>query len=915
MLFPACDNSDRIRHLVAPMALIAGTQLGRYEIRSTLGAGGMGEVYLARDTEIGRDVAVKVLPATFSVDKDRLQRFRQEACATGALNHPNILSIYDVGRHDGSPYVVSELLEGETLRKRIAGTPLSPRRALDYALQIAHGLAAAHEKGIIHRDLKPDNIFITNDGRVKILDFGLAKLTQLDGNQAQTDIPTRRVDTESGVVMGTVGYMSPEQLRGRNLDQRSDIFAFGAILYEMLSGRRAFHGESAAETMSAVLREDPPDLSETNQRISPGLQRLVQHCLEKNPEERFHSASDLAFAIEALTGSATVSDQTAVIAVPPPRARLSKFLPSIVAGGFALLAIVMLVFVLTSNRQQNPAPANAIRSAILPPEKVNFTALNLFGISPDGSKLAFIARGAGGQQLLWVRPLDSVTSQPLAGTDGVSNFSAPFWSPDNRFVGFFAGGKLKKIDVNGGPPQTLCDAPNGRGATWNRNGVIVFAPAANGPLHRVSAAGGASTPITEIDKSQPLTSHRWPYFLPDGLHFIYFHNTSAGRSETNGVYVGSLESDEQKLILRTDASAIYGSGHLLFAREGTLMAQPFDEKTFELTGEALPIAQSQQMDFAGLRTIVAVSENGILAFQSGGITGNAQLIWFDRTGRKISQIGEDHGFYANPLLSPDEKRLVTAIFNPEAGSTDVWLYELTRNTPARFTFDPAFDSNPLWSPDGSRLVFTSTRKGPTDIYQRAADGSGTEEVVFESSENKIATSWSSDGRFIVFTNTDTRGNTKQDLWILPLFGDRKPFPFLQTQFNEFNSQFSSDGRWVAYVSDESGSNQVYVAAFPGPGGKRQVSIAGGTEPRWRGDGKEIFFITPDSKLMAVEVNAGNSSVEIGNAQPLFEVRLWTSPGTHYDVSRDGKRFLVDVAGEGTTVPVTLVVNWPAGLKR
>lgn len=896
------------------MALATGTQLGRYEIRSKLGAGGMGEVYLARDTEIGRDVAVKVLPSTLSADKDRLQRFQQEACAAGALNHPNILSIYDVGKHDGSPYVVSELLEGETLRKRIAGTPLNPRRAIDYALQIAYGLAAAHEKGIIHRDLKPDNIFITNDGRVKILDFGLAKLTQLDGNQAQTDIPTRRVDTEPGVVMGTVGYMSPEQLRGRNIDQRSDIFAFGAILYEMLSGRRAFHGESAAETMSAVLREDPPDISETNQRISPALERLVHHCLEKNPEERFHSASDLAFAIEALSGSATVSDQTTVIAAHRAPARLRKYLPWIVAGSFAIAVMVIFLFLIFSFRQR-PAPANTIRSAILPPENVSFTALNLFGISPDGSKFAFIARGAGGQQLLWVRPLDSVTAQPLPGTDGVSNFSTPFWSPDSRFIGFLAGGKLKKIDVTGGPPQTICDAPNARGGTWNRDGVIVFAPNQTGPLHRVSAAGGASTPITEIDKSQPLTSHRWPYFLPDGQHFFYFHNTSAGRNENTGIYISSLESDEQKLVLRTDASAVYGSGYLLFARDGTLMAQPFDERALQLTGEPVPIAPGQQMDFAGLRTIVSVSENGILAFQSGSIRGNAQLIWFDRDGKKISQIGESGGFYAQPLLSHDENKLVTAIFDPQVGSTDIWVYELARNVPTRFTFDPAFDSSPLWSPDSSQLVFTSTRKGPTDIYQRAANGSGTEEVVFESSENKVATSWSADGRFIIFTNTDTKANTKQDLWILPLFGDRKPFPFLQTQSNEFNGQFSPNGRWLAYVSDESGSNQVFIAAFPGPGGKRQVSRTGGTEPRWREDGKELFYISADNKLMAVEVSIGESTIEISNAQPLFEIRLWTSPGTHYDVSRDGRRFLIDVAGEGTTLPITLVVNWTAELKH
>ncbi|HKZ79243.1 MAG TPA: serine/threonine-protein kinase [Pyrinomonadaceae bacterium] len=407
------------------MTLSAGTHLGRYEIRSELGAGGMGEVYLARDVEIGRDVALKVLPSTFSSDKDRLQRFQQEACAAGALNHPNILSIYDVGKHDGSPYVVSELLEGETLRTRISGTPLSPLRAIDYALQITHGLAAAHEKGIIHRDLKPDNIFITNDGRVKILDFGLAKLTQPDGNQQQTDIPTRRVNTDPGVVMGTVGYMSPEQLKGRTVDQRSDIFSFGAILYEMLSGRRAFHGESTAETMSAILREDPPDLSETNQRISPGLERLVHHCLEKNPEERFHSARDLAFAIEALSGAAVISDQTTVTTVPYGPSKLRQLLPWIIAGAFGLLSIGLLPFAISSLRQ-TPARESVIRSAILAPDNATYFPFNQFALSPDGLSLAFVARGAGGQNMLWLRPLNASTAQPLAGTDGASPSSPPF---------------------------------------------------------------------------------------------------------------------------------------------------------------------------------------------------------------------------------------------------------------------------------------------------------------------------------------------------------------------------------------------------------------------------------------------------------------------------------------------------------
>src|SRR5215813_2093017 len=470
-----------------------GTKLGRYEIRSKVGEGGMGEVYQGRDTQLGRDVAVKVLPTTVSTDPDRLRRFEQEACAASALNHPNILVVHDIGAHDGTTYVVSELLEGETLRKRIGGTSLTQRRAIEYALQIAHGLAAAHEKGIVHRDLKPDNIFITNDGRVKILDFGLAKLTQLDGDRSQTDVPTRRVDTDPGKVMGTVGYMSPEQVKGRPVDHRSDIFSFGAILYEMLSGRRAFHGESAAETMSAILKEDPSDLSETNQKISPGLERLVNHCLEKNPGERFHSASDLAFALEALSGSVPTSAQTiAIYPLSPRRLTRRELALASVAAVAVVVAIVLVIALFRAYSRRAPIDARAVRFFINPPDKTSFGS---FAISPDGLRLAFIATDSG-KSLLWVRPLDSLEAQPLPGTEAATD---PFWSPDSRFIGFFAAGKLKRTEATGGPVRTLCAAVVPRGGSWSRDGIIIFAPSPNDPLFRVSAEGGESVPLTKLE--------------------------------------------------------------------------------------------------------------------------------------------------------------------------------------------------------------------------------------------------------------------------------------------------------------------------------------------------------------------------------------------------------------------------------
>src|SRR6266536_3042926 len=888
------------------MTFAPGTKLGRYEIRSKVGEGGMGEVYLARDEKLNRDVAIKVLPATFSQDAARLRRFEQEAQATSALNHPNILAVYDVGTHDGAPYVVSELLEGETLRQRLGGTALGQRRAIEYALHIAHGLAAAHEKGIVHRDLKPDNIFITKDERVKILDFGLAKLTQGDATQSETDIPTRRVNTDRGVVMGTAGYMSPEQVKGRPVDHRSDIFSLEAILYEILSGRRAFHGESAAETMSAILKEDPPDLSETNQRISPALERLVNHCLEKNPEERFHSARDLAFALDALSGSVAVSGQalTAIDALTA-RSRITKHLPWIVAGALALALLVTIPFAISSFRQ-TPARANVIRASINQPENASFLPRSQFAVSPDGLRIVFVVRPPGGKQLLWIRPLGALAAQQLAGTEDATY---PFWSPDSRFIGYFAQSKLKKIEASGGPPQTICDAPNGRGGTWNRDGVIVFARDNYSPLYRVAASGGAATPVTKLDDSKLQATHRWPWFLPDGHHFLFRSGTtsSASQKENNGIYLGSLDSTEQRLILRVDTTPAYASGYLLFVRDNTLMAQPFDEKTFQLTGEAVPVAEQVQFDFSLSRAAFSVSQNGVLVSQSGTALADRELLWYERDGKQTGSAGMP-ALYSQPHLSPDGQRLAMAIFDLKAGSPDIWIYEMSRDVPVRFTFDPDFDASPIWSPAGSRIVWGSNRKGHYDLYQKLSSGAGNDEVVLETEENKTATSWSADGRFIAFTSTNIKGNTQNDIWILPLFGDRKPFPFLQTQANEIDAQFSPDGRWVAYTSDESGTNQVYIAPFPAAGGKWQVSRSGGTESRWRGDGKEIFFLSPDNKLMAVTVNPKDSSLEVANAETLFEVHPANPPGYHYDVTSNGKRFLVDTTIEGNSTPLALVVN-------
>jgi Tol biopolymer transport system component len=895
------------------VSLNSGTRLGRYEIRSKIGAGGMGEVYLARDLEIGRDVAVKVLPSTFSSDQDRLKRFQQEACAAGALNHPNILSIYDVGKNDGSPYVVSELLEGETLRKRIIGTPLGQRRAVDYALQIANGLAAAHEKGIIHRDLKPDNIFITNDGRVKILDFGLAKLTQLDGNQSQTDVPTRRVDTDPGVVMGTVGYMAPEQLKGGAVDQRSDIFSFGAILYEMLSGRRAFHGESAAETMSAILKEDPPELSDTNRSVSPALERLVNHCLEKNPEARFHSARDVAFALEAVSGSAVASETMTARSLVTTTSRMRPWLPWALAAIGLLIAAVTLAWTYFRRERTDARPIEALRFIIPIPEKAQ-----TFGppmISPDGRYVVFRINTDDGKELLWMHALGSFEARPLVGTDG--GFQ-PFWSPDSRAVAFFTNGKLKWIDISGGSGQTVCDAPSNYSGAWSRDGTIIFSRGAASGLYRVPATGGTPIQLTTVDASRNEIEHIWPYFLPDGRHFLFLARNA--QPENSAIYVGSLDSRETTRLLQAHSSMAYASpGYLLFVRENTLMAQGFDADTLQLKGDAFPVAEHTVRNTISGRAMFSVSENGVLVSRAGGSITSNQLVWFDRSGKQLNVLTPP-GNYTAPALSPDEKKVAVSRLDFQSGTaSDIWLIDLERGSQIRLTTDPAGDSLPSWSANGDRVAFVSTRNGVTSIYQKASNGASPEEPLVSSVELKYNPQWSPDGQFLIYSQLNPK--TRLDLYLRSLSGEKQSTSFVQSEFIEMHPRFSPNGRWLAYISNETGRFEVYVESFPAIGAKVAISIGGGSQPQWRADGRELFYYTPDRKLAAVEVNGDGPTFKVGEPRPLFEIRVpsidQTFPGNgYYTVTRDGQRFLVGSFPEAPErQQINVIVNWTADFKK
>ena len=889
----------------------AGTRLGRYEIRSKLGAGGMGEVYQARDLELGREVAVKVLPLSFSSDATRLRRFQQEACAAGALNHPNVLIVHDIGACEGAPYVVSELLEGETLRKRIGGTPVGQRRAIDYALQIANGLAAAHEKGIIHRDLKPENIFITNDGRLKILDFGLAKLTQVEGDQGQTDIPTRRVDTNPGVVMGTVGYMSPEQLKGRSVDQRSDIFSFGAILYEMLSGRRAFQRESAAETMSAILKEDPAELSGTNNSVSPALERIVNHCLEKKPEGRFHSARDIAFALEALSGS-TASEETAIATALPAASKRRIWLPWAISGIAVLLLAAFLAWQYI--RPPRAEVAEAMRFTITMPGKGLVIGPPV--ISPDGRQIVYRLNTEDGKELLWVRALDSLDARPLAGTEGALQ---PFWSPDSRSVGFFANTKLKRIDTSGGAAQPLCDAPSNVSGAWGRDGTIIFSRGVASGLYRIPAAGGTPIQVTQVDGSRNEIEHIWPYFLPDGRHFIYLVRNA--QPENSSIYVGSLDSKETKSLLQVHSSIVYApSGYLLFVRDTTLMAQAFDADRLELKGDAFPVAEQASRNPIIGRAMFSVSENGVLVMRTSGINSNAQLSWYDRTGKQVGTIMGPGG-YSMPALSPDEKTVAVSRVDLLAGAaSDIWLINLERGTQMRLTDDPASDSYPSWSPAGDRITFVSTRNGVTSIYAKLSNGSAIEEPLASSVELKWNPMFSPDGKFIIYAQLNPKTNT--DLYKVSTGGDKKVEPFLQTNFIDAQPRVSPNGRWVAYISNETGQFEVYVQTFPVAGSKLLVSIGGGAQPQWRSDGRELYYYAPNRKLMAVEVNGDGPTFTVGIAQPLFDVRVFGTadqsfPGNgYYTLTRNGNRFLVPSVPESPErQQINVILNWTADLKK
>jgi serine/threonine protein kinase len=889
-----------------PTALTLGARLGPYEIVAHIGAGGMGEVYRARDTNLHRDIALKILSDAFANDPDRLARFAREAQTLAALNHPNIAHIHGFEESEGVRALVMELVEGDDLSQRIERGAIQLDEALPIAKQIAEALEAAHEQGIIHRDLKPANIMVRPDGTVKVLDFGLAKAMEPVGGAStvsQSPTITSPAMTQAGMILGTAAYMSPEQARGKAVDKRADVWAFGAVLFEMLTGRRAFPAEDTTDTIVSVVSHEPDWLALPAATPS-GVRRLLTRCLKKDAKDRLRDIGDAWRSLE---------DE------PPlaPPVKPSSRLPWVAVVALAVIAAGVSVVHFREAALELPM----LQYTLAAPEK---TTVSNFAISPDGRALAFTATNEKGSHL-WVRSLNALQPQSLSGTDG-ANY--PFWSPDSRFIGFFAEGKLRKIAATGGPAQTLCEAPSGRGGTWNVEGEIVFAPTNRGGLSRVREAGGLAVPITSPETG----THRYPVFLPDGRRFLY---TRLGAKE-NGVYLGSLDSSsaansaQRTLLDESNARYVAPSAPgelatLLFLREGILLAQRVDPRSWEMKGDVVPVAGPVSPGYDTGYNLFSISSNGVLVYETGSrALSLTQHMWFDRSGRGLVTVGrpvQTEGF----SLSPDDARAVIGRSGSGPTQADLWMYDLDRGSESRFTFDASDNQSPVWSPDGARVAFSSNRAGGVqNLYLKDSNGTGKDESLFQSGTNKLASDWSRDGKFIVFSSQDPK--TESDLWVLPMTpgipGDRIPIPLLTSEFSESMGQVSPNSRWLAYVSDETGRAEVYVRPFspgnPTKAGKWQISKEGGSQPRWRADGKELFYTAPDRKMMVAEVKAALETFDQSASHVLFEMRFGfpNLAGFYYSPRADGQRLLMAAEPEeNASDPLTVVVNWQTGSKR
>lgn len=907
------------------MALNPGTRLGPYEIQSPLGAGGMGEVYRARDTRLERTVAVKILPAHLSTDPEAKQRFEREARVISSLNHPHICTLHDVGNQDGIAYLVMECVEGESLDLRLQRGPLPLKQALECGMQICDALQRAHRAGIVHRDLKPGNIMLTASG-AKLLDFGLAKPVALIASRAASrstpltpSTPTVNLSalspapgalTQQGSIVGTFQYIAPEALQGQEVDARSDIFSFGCVLYEMVTGKRAFEGKSQISVASAILDKDPELVTKVQPMAPAALDHVVQRCLAKEPEARWQSAADVAHELRWIAsggGSANV--------VPQEATRSSWRERVLWAAGVGALLIAVLWLSLRGHE-----PERALRSYLPPPEDTGFDFTgDVSGppaITADGTAIAFCARKQREQESVWVQSLSDLAPRRLEGTDGAG---FPFWSPDGKFLGFFADGHLKRVPAAGGPVTVLAEAPNARGGAWSQDNVIVYEPDYRDSLWRISAAGGAPTRLTRFDVSKH-TTHRWPTFLPDGKHFLFFATSHSGGSE-QGVYFGSLADGSYKRVLDADSDAQYASGYLIYHLQSQLLAQKFDPANGTVSGEPVTLANFVEYDAGTWHTTFAVSQNGLLVYEPGTKALGTDLLLLDRSGKILSNVAERAQYKGSGRFSPDGKRLAIAIGDPEA---DIWVLDLNRGSRTRLTFGGGTHLNPSWSPDGQRVVYVTqvgaTLMAGTSLRARLASGGGQEEVLLptNSSGNGSVQSpqFSPDGQYLI--HTEQSGPSDVAIWALPMSGDKKPFAVVQppsAQARIVQFRLSPDGRWLAYSSTESGREQVYVTHFPSGQGRWQVSQAGGTYPCWRGDSKEIWFLGVDGAMHAAGVSASGDAFEVDPERLLFQLRYTAPLGEPYDLAPDAQRLIVTTLPESMPTPLVLVTNWTAEMKK
>jgi len=902
------------------MTLQAGDRLGPYQVVGLLGAGGMGEVYQARDTRLDRTVAIKTLPVSLAVDPRFRDRFDREARVLSGLDHPHICPVYDVGEHGATSFIVMPLLDGESLAARLERGALPLPDALTIAAQVADALAGAHHAGIVHRDLKPANVMLTKSG-AKLLDFGLAKgsvdiVTGPSGSAA-----TVQNLTAQGSLLGTLQYMSPEQLEGREADERTDVFALGAVLYEMVTGRKAFTASSHASLIAAILEHDPPPVSQVQPVAPAALDRIVGKCLAKNPDARWQSAADLA-------------DELRWIAARPDPATTSPARASSggdrtpwawIVAGIGVVALLAAIAIAVNRRSGAAAEAPAFTSAYVLPGDLRFLypgpSIGRVAVSPDGRMMAFqAARNSLGLSRIWLRRFDSLDASPVAGTEGAT---AVFWSPDSRSIAFYASGDLKRVDVAGGAPVTLVSggvASLLRGA-WGPNGVILFTREPGGPLYRVSASGGLPPePATRFDAAAGDRGHFGPSFLPDGRHFLF---TDIVSDRGPRILVASLDGGPAKMVLDGVPNAAFAAGRLLYVHGSTLIAQTFDERNLEVTGE--PSAIADNLETGGARTgTFDVSAAGVLAYVQNAESPQTQLRWVDRAGALVSNISEPTD-QLSPSISPDGRLATVSVLDPTRGTRDLWICDLTRSVRVRLTSDPGDKIHAVWSPDGASIIYDGRQGDLLDIYRRPASGVGVPEILLSGlGMNKYPTSWSPDGSTVLYFNgTSGSPRTGADIWALPLKPPRTPVAVVQTVFHETSGRFSPNGRWIAYQSNEAGKSDIYVIPFHESGGKTLVSTGGGAEPRWRGDGKELFYQSPDGKLMAVAVDGTSTTFHVGAARALFDAppttRSWGGmyPGASYDAAPDGEHFLMTtpVGPMLDRAPIMIVTNWVSLLTR